>query len=120
MSTIIQPFKCQDVLVKLGTSCEKQKEIYGYLHNLQTGVTNLAPNSVVIGSGLGDSSWNEALNYEKTQAELHKKLSEEAKEKAVSNISVLVDKNKKKDHLIYGIALVLVLGVVAFEVTNKK
>ena len=38
MSIVIQPFKCEDVLVKLGTSCEKQKEIYGYLQLLVLGV----------------------------------------------------------------------------------
>jgi hypothetical protein len=124
MSNVVEPtilpFKCQDVLVKLGSSCKKQEEIYNHLYNLNTGVTTLAPNSVAIGSGLGDASWNEALNYEKNQKEINEKLAQEAKEKAVSNISVLVDENKKKDYLIYGVALVLVLGVVIFEVTNKK
>jgi|694.fasta_scaffold27143_13 hypothetical protein len=124
MSNIVEPtilpFKCQDVLVKLGSSCEKQKEIYDHLYNLNTGVTTLAPNSVSIGSGLGDSSWNEALNYEKTQAELNKKLSEEAEVKSVGYISNLQVENKKKDYIIYGVALVLVLGVIIYEFKSKK
>lgn len=120
MSSIIQPFKCQDVLIKLGSSCEKQKEIYDHLHNLQTGVTTLAPNSVSIGSGLGESSWNEALNYEKTQEAKNKEIIKEAEVKSVGYISDLQGENKKKDYIIYGVALVLVLGVIIYEFKSNK
>lgn len=120
MSVVIQPFKCEDVLVKLGSSCEQQEEIYNNLKNLQTGVTTLAPNSVPIGSGLGESSWNEALNYEKIQAEKTEEISKEAKEKSVDYISNLEDKNKKKDYLIYGVIAILALGVIVYELKRKK
>ena len=120
MSNIIQPFKCQDVLVKLGSSCEKQKEIYDHLYNLNTGVTTLAPNSVSIGSGLGESSWNEALNYEKTQEAKNKEIIKEAEVKSVGYISDLQVENKKKDYIIYGVALVLVLGVIIYEFKSNK
>jgi hypothetical protein len=120
MSAIIEPFKCQDVLVSLGSSCEQQKEIYNNLHNLQTGVTTLAPNSVSIGSGLGDSSWHEALNYEKIQEEKNKEIMKEAEVKSVGYIANLDDENKKKDYIIYGVALALVLGVIIYEFKSKK
>ena len=120
MSVVIEPFKCQDVLVKLGSSCEQQEEIYNNLKNLQTGVTTLAPNSVAVGSGLGDSSWNEALNYEKIQEEKNKEITKEAEEKSVGYIANLEDKNKKKDYLIYGGVLLLVLAVVVYEFKRKK
>jgi hypothetical protein len=120
MSSIIQPFKCEDVLVKLGTSCEKQKEIYGYLHNLQTGVTTLAPNSVAIGSGLGDASWNEALNYGKIQEVKNKEIIKEAEVKSVGYISNLQTEKKKKDYMIYGVAILLVLGVIVYEFKSSK
>jgi len=120
MSAIIEPFKCQDVLVSLGSSCEQQKEIYNNLHNLQTGVTTLAPNSVSIGSGLGDSSWYEALNYEKIQEEKNKEIIKEAEQNSVDYISNLQVENKKKDYLIYGGILVLVLGVIIYEFKRRK
>ena len=120
MSIVIQPFKCDEARVLKGVSCDTQKEIWQNINDLITGKTPLAPNSVPIGSGFGESSWNEALNYEKNQKEINEKLSQEAKEKAVSNIFVLVDENKKKDYIIYGIALVLVLGVIIYEFKSKK
>lgn len=124
MSNIVEPtippFKCQDVLVKLGSSCEQQKEIYDNLYKLNTGATTLAPNSVAIGSGLGDSSWNEALNNEKVQEEKNKEITKEAEEKSVEYIANLDEVNKKKDYLIYGGILVLALGVIAYELTTKK
>ena len=124
MSNVVEPtilpFKCQDVLVKLGSSCKKQEEIYNNLYNLNTGVTTLAPNSVPIGSGLGDASWNEALNYEKIQAELTEKLSEEAKQNAGQNIVEIQDKNKNKDVYLYGISFVVIAGVILYELSNKK
>jgi hypothetical protein len=120
MSVVIEPFKCEDVLVKLGSSCETQEEVYNHLKNLQTGVTTLAPNSVALGSGLGDSSWNESLNYEKIQEEIVKESSNEEKEKAVNYISDLKSENKKKDYAIYGGVLLLVLAVVVYEFKKRK
>jgi hypothetical protein len=120
MSVIIEPFKCQDVLVSLGSSCEQQKEIYNNLYNLQTGVTTLAPNSVAIGSGLGEVQLNEALNYDKIQKEKTEEIIKEAQEKSVDYISNLEVENKKKNYLIYGGILVLVLGVIIYEFKIRK
>lgn len=120
MSLPIFPFKCEDSQVKSGVSCEKQKEIWQNINDLMTGKTTLAPNSVAVGSGLGDASWYEALNYEKIQTELTEKLSEEAKQKAVENISEIQTGTNKKDYLIYGIGLVLIAGVVIYELKRKK
>jgi hypothetical protein len=120
MSLPIFPFKCEDSQVKAGVSCEKQKEIWQNINDLMTGKTTLAPNSVAVGSGLGDASWYEALNYEKIQTELTGKLSEEAKQKAVENISDIQSSTNKKDYLIYGIGLVLLVGIVIFEFKRKK
>ena len=120
MSVIIQPFKCQDVLLKLGYSCKQQEEIYNNLYNLNTGVTTLAPNSVAIGSGLGDASWNEALNYEQIQEEIIKKQQEQAKKNSVGYLADLESKNKKKDYIAYGVALVLILGVVIYELKKRR
>jgi hypothetical protein len=120
MSLPIFPFKCEDSQVKAGVSCEKQKEIWQNLNDLMTGKTTLAPNSVAVGSGLGDASWYEALNYEKIQTELTEKLSEEAKQKAVDNISEIQTDTNKKDYLIYGIGLVLLVGIVIYEFKRKK
>lgn len=120
MSLPIFPFKCEDSQVKAGVSCEKQKEIWQNINDLWTGKTTLAPNSVAVGSGLGDASWNEALNYEKIQTEINEKLSEEAKQKAGGNISDIQSSLNKKDYLIYGISIILVLGVVIYEFINKK
>lgn len=120
MSVVVEPFKCEDVLVKLGSSCKQQEEIYNNLKNLQTGVTTLAPNSVGLGSGLGDSQWNEALNYEKIQTEKNKEIIKEAEEKSVGYISNLESKTKKKDYLIYGVATILVLGVIIYEFKSRK
>jgi len=124
MSNIVEPtilpFKCQDVLVKLGSSCKKQEEIYNNLYNLNTGVTTLAPNSVAIGSGLGDASWNESLNYGKIQEEKSKEIIKDAEQKSVGYVSNLQTENKKKDYLIYGVALFLVLGVIIYEFKSKK
>lgn len=120
MSNLMQPFKCDDLQLKAGVSCEKQKEIWQNLNDLMTGKTTLAPNSVSIGSGLGDASWNESLNYEKTQTQINEKISKEAKEKSVDYIANLEAKNKIKDYLIYGGALVLILGVIIYEFKSKK
>jgi hypothetical protein len=124
MSNIVEPtilpFKCQDVLVKLGSSCKKQEEIYNNLYNLNTGITTLAPNSVAIGSGLGDATWNEALNYGKIQEEKSKEIIKDAEQKSVRYVSNLQTENKKKDYLIYGVALFLVLGVIIYEFKSKK
>ena len=60
------------------------------------------------------------FDYEKKQAELNKKLSEEAKVKSVGYISDLQVENKKKDYIIYGVALALVLGVIIYEFKSKK
>ena len=54
------------------------------------------------------------------QQKLSEKLSKEAQEKAVKNISELQRDKNKKDYLIYGIGIVLVLGVIIFEFKNKK
>jgi hypothetical protein len=120
MSIVIQPFKCDEARVSKGVSCDTQKWIWQNINDLITGKTPLAPNSVAIGSGLGDVGIYEALNNEKNQKEINEKLAQEAKEKAVSNISVLVDENKKKDYLIYGVALFLVLGVIIYEFKSSK
>ena len=60
------------------------------------------------------------FDYEKKQAELNKKLSEEAEVKSVGYISDLQVENKKKDYIIYGVALALVLGVIIYEFKSKK
>jgi len=120
MSLPIFPFKCEDSQVKAGVSCEKQKEIWENLNNLWTGKTTLAPNSVGVGSGLGDASFREALNYESDQKILYEKLKKEAEEKSGNNISEIQTNLNKKDYLIYGISLVLILGAIIFEFKNKK
>jgi hypothetical protein len=120
MSLPIFPFKCEDSQVKAGVSCEKQKEIWQNLNDLMTGKTTLAPNSVAVGSGLGDASWNEALNYEKIQTEINEKLSEEAKQNAGGNIAKIQDETKNKDKYLYVFALIIILGVVVYEFKNKK
>ena len=120
MSIVIEPFKCDDAQIKAGFSCEKQKEIWENVNNLWTGKTTLAPNSVGVGSGLGDASWHEALNYEKIQTELAEKLSEEAKQNSIGNIATLTNENKNKDKYIYGIVGIAILGVIIYEFINKK
>ncbi len=120
MSLPIFPFKCEDSQVKAGVSCEKQKEIWQNINDLMTGKTTLAPNSVAIGSGLGDASWYEALNYEKIQTEINEKLSEDAKQNAGGNIALIQDETTNKDKYLYAIALIVVLGVVIYEFKNKK
>jgi uncharacterized membrane protein len=120
MSIVIEPFKCQDVLVKLGSSCEKQEEIYNNLKNLQTGVTTLAPNSVAVGSGLGDSAWNEALNYEEKQKEITEQKAKEVEKKSIEVIEDIKLINKKRDFYIYGGVAILVLGVIIYELKSKK
>ena len=72
MSIVIQPFKCDEARVSKGVSCDTQKEIWQNINDLITGKTPLAPNSVPIGSGFGESSWNESLNYGKIQEEKSK------------------------------------------------
>jgi len=120
MSLVILPFKCEDSQVKAGFSCEKQKEIWENINNLWTGKTTLAPDSVGVGSGLGDASFREALNYEEDSKKLTEKLSKEAQEKAVENISEIQSGLNKKDYLIYGIGLVLLVGIVIYEFKRKK
>jgi hypothetical protein len=120
MAEIIEPFKCDEARVSRGVSCATQKEIWQNLNDLMTGKTTLAPNSVAIGSGLGDASWNEALNYEKIQTEINEKLSEEAKQNAGGNIAKIQDETTNKDKYLYAIALIVVLGVVIYEFKNKK
>lgn len=117
---LILPFKCEEVLIKLGSSCEQQKEIYDNLYKLQTGEVKIAPLTVGYGSGLGDSSWKEALNYEEDQKILAEKLGKEAQEKSTQNISEIQTSTNKKDYLIYGIGLVLIAGVVIYEFKRKK
>jgi CRISPR/Cas system CSM-associated protein Csm5 (group 7 of RAMP superfamily) len=117
---LILPFKCEEVLIKLGSSCEQQKEIYDNLYKLQTGEVKIAPLPLGYGSGLGDSSWREALNYEEDQKILAKKLGKEAQEKSTQNISEIQTGTNKKDYLIYGIGLVLIAGVVIYEFKRKK
>lgn len=120
MSLPIFPFKCEDSQVKAGFSCEKQKEIWQNINDLQTGKTTLAPNSVGVGSGFGMASFYEALNYEENSKKLTEKLSKEAQEKAVENISEIQSGLNKKDYLIYGIGLVLLVGIVIYEFKRKK
>ena len=117
MSIVIEPFKCNTNYL---ISCEKQKESWDSLVKLNTEGKLLAPNSVAIGSGLGDSSWNEAMNYEKNQIALTNKISEEVKKDAVQNIEKIQQEKNKKDYLIYGVALALVLGVIIYEFKSKK
>jgi hypothetical protein len=120
MSTIIEPFKCDEARVSKGVSCATQKEIWDNLNNLMSGNFQLPVGSVAVGSGLGDSAWNEALNYEKIQEEKNKEITKEAEEKSVGYIANLETKNQKKDYLIYGGVLVLVLGVIIYEFKIKK
>jgi len=120
MSDIIESFKCDEARVSRGVSCATQKEIWQNLNNLMSGNYQLPPNSVPVGSGLGDASWNEALNYDKIQTELSEKLSEEAKQNAGGNIAKIQDETKNKDKYLYAIALILILGVVVYEFKNKK
>ena len=120
MSTIIEPFKCDEARVSKGVSCATQKEIWDNLNNLMSGNFKLPLGSVAVGSGLGDSAWNEALNYEKIQEEKNKEITKEAEEKSVGYIANLETKNQKKDYLIYGGVLVLVLGVIIYEFKIKK
>jgi hypothetical protein len=120
MSAIIEPFKCQDVLVSLGSSCEQQKQIYNNLYNLRTGVTTLAPNSVAVGSGLGDTAWNDALTYEDKQKEITKQKEKELIENSTKNIENFKNQNKKIDNLIYVGIGIIILGVVFYEFKTKK
>jgi hypothetical protein len=120
MSIVIQPFKCDEARVSKGVSCDTQKEIWQNINDLITGKTPLAPNSVPIGSGFGESSWNEALNYEKIQEAKNKEIIKEAEVKSVYYVGNLQTENKKKDYLIYGVALALVLGVIIYEFKSKK
>lgn len=115
MSLPIFPFKCEDSQVKAGVSCEKQKEIYDNIYKLQTGELKLQP--FPVGLGLNDPL---GLNYEEDSKKLSEKLSKEAQEKAGANISEIESGLNKKDYLIYGIGIVLVLGVVIYEFTNKN
>ena len=115
MSLPIFPFKCEDSQVKAGVSCEKQKEIYDNIYKLQRGELKLQPFSV--GLGLSDPL---GLNYEQESKILADKLRKEAEEKSVENISEIKSSTNKKDYLIYGIGIVLVLGIIIFEFKNKK
>jgi hypothetical protein len=114
----ILPFKCEDFQLKAGVSCEKQKEIWQNINDLMTGKTTLAPNSVVVGSGLGSDLLG--LNYEKEQKVLSEKLTNEAQEKSTQNVSEMQSLTNKKDYLIYGISLILIVGIIIFEFKNKK
>jgi basic membrane lipoprotein Med (substrate-binding protein (PBP1-ABC) superfamily) len=120
MSTIIEPFKCDEARVSKGVSCATQKEIWDNLNNLMSGNFQLPVGSIAVGSGLGDASWNEALNYEKIQTEKNKEIIKEAEEKSVDYISNLESKTKNKDYLIYGVATLLVLGVIIYEFKSRK
>lgn len=120
MAEIIEPFKCDEARVSRGVSCATQKEIWQNLNDLMSGNFKLPPNSVAIGSGLGDASWNEALNYEKIQTEINEKQSEEAKQNAGTNIAKIQEETTNKDKYLYAIALIVVLGVVIYEFKNKK
>jgi hypothetical protein len=124
MSNVIQPFsepfKCQEVLVGLGSSCENQKEIWENLKKLSTGETQLAPNSVSVGSGLGDDSWNEALKYEEKQKEITEQRSKEVEEKSIEVIKDIEFIKKKRDYYIYGGILLVLIGVVLYEFKGKK
>jgi hypothetical protein len=117
MSIVIPPFQCNTNYL---ISCEKQKEAWDALVKLNTENKLLAPNSVAIGSGLGDASWNEALNYGKIQEEKSKGIIKDAEQKSVGYVDNLQAENKKKDYLIYGVALFLVLGVIIYEFKSKK
>jgi hypothetical protein len=116
MSILIQPFKCDDVQVKFGLSCEKQKEIQDSFNNLSK--SNTLSSAFSVGSDIGGDPLG--LNFEEDSKKLSEKLSKEAQEKAVKNISELQRDKNKKDYLIYGIGIVLVLGVIIFEFKNKK
>jgi hypothetical protein len=115
MSLPIFPFKCEDSQLKAGVSCEKQKEIYDNIYKLQTGELKLQP--FPVGLGLNDPL---GLNYEQESKTLSEKLSKEAQEKAVENISEIQSGLNKKDYLIYGIGLVLLVGIVIYEFKRKK
>jgi hypothetical protein len=117
MSIVIEPFKCNTNYL---ISCEKQKEAWDALVKLNTENKLLAPNSVSVGSGLGDASWNEALNYEKIQEVKNKEIIKEAEVKSVGYISNLQTEKKKKDYMIYGVAILLVLGVIVYEFKSSK
>jgi hypothetical protein len=117
MSIVIPPFQCNTNYL---ISCEKQKEAWDALVKLNTENKLLAPNSVPVGSGLGDTSWNEALNYGKIQEEKSKEIIKDAEQKSVGYISNLQTENKKKDYMIYGVAILLVLGVIVYEFKSKK
>ena len=108
MSLPIFPFKCDDSQVKAGASCEKQKEVWQNINDLWTGKTTLAPNSV---GGLGLLADPLGLNYVAEQKILADKLKKEAEEKSVENISEIQSGTNKKDYLIYGIGLVLIVGI---------
>ena len=120
MSAIIQPFKCQDVLVGLGSSCKQQEEIYNNLYNLQTGVTTLAPNSVAMGSGLGDENWSKALNYEKIESEKSKVIEAEVKKEGDKYVAEVKEENTKKSYITYGIIAIIVAGIIIYEIKRKK
>ena len=122
MSVIAEPFVCADWLTKIvgGSSCKEQEEYYNNMIKSRIPGVEYANNSVFIGSGLGDASWNEALNYEKNQEEINKQAIKDAEEKSVDYISNLDGENKKKNYLIYGGILVLVLGVVIYEFKRRK
>ena len=47
-----------------GTLAQLQEEYYNNMIKSRIQGVEYANNSLIIGSGLGDSLWNEALNYE--------------------------------------------------------
>jgi len=116
MSILIQPFKCDDVQVKFGLSCEKQKEMQDSFNNLSK--SNTLSSAFSVGSEIGGDPLG--LNFEEDSKKLSEKFSKEVQEKAVDNISEIQRLFKKKDYLIYGIGIVLVLGVIIFEFKRKK
>jgi len=115
MSTITE-FKVDPTLLKLGQSPEKQLEIWKNLNNLQTGVTQLAPNSVSgLGMGVGSNLFNQ---YAIDNEIILQKQKEELESNFLKNEEKLkLDKEKKKlkNTIIY-----ISLGLVTFGIVIYK
>jgi hypothetical protein len=88
MSILIQPFKCDDVQVKFGLSCEKQKEMQDSFNNLSK--SNTLSSAFSVGSEIGGDPLG--LNFEEDS----KKLSEKFIQEFENNInwSVLIDNQR--------------------------